>query len=123
MHRVVVVSFLSLGIFLSDAYGFTVDLPRAASITVILRFDGDQSETTIAAMKREVKSIMTIAGTTVEFEPVDGSTTPDTPGALVVVRFKGSCRMEDSIAGSDERGPLAFTHTVNGEVLPFSEVE
>lgn len=41
---------------------------------------------------------------------------------LVLVRFRGSCRMETVPMPLDERGPLALTHTADGEVLPFSEV-
>ena len=51
-------------------------------------------------------------------EMQDGAEAAD----LVVVKFRGSCRMETAPVLLDERGPLAFTHTSDGEVLPFSEV-
>jgi hypothetical protein len=41
---------------------------------------------------------------------------------LVLVRFKGECRVKHEPVFLDERGPLAFTHVTEGSVLPFSEV-
>jgi hypothetical protein len=40
----------------------------------------------------------------------------------VVVKFRGTCQMDTMPFLFDERGPLAFTHSTDGEVLPFSEV-
>jgi hypothetical protein len=49
-----------------------------------------------------------------------GESFPD----LVVVKFKGSCEMKSVPEYLiDERGPLGFTYTADGVVLPFSEVE
>lgn len=43
---------------------------------------------------------------------------------LVLVRFKGECRIQPEPVYLDERGPqpLAMTHVTDGRVLPFSEV-
>ena len=88
-------------------------------LTLLLRFDGDHSDTSIAAMKREVRSLI---GTPIAFRSFDEMVGVDNPGPLVVVKFNGRCRMEPVPMLYDERGPLAFTHTTDGEVLPFSEV-
>ena len=41
---------------------------------------------------------------------------------LIVVQFKGRCEMDNFPILFDERGPnaLAFTHSSEGEILPFS---
>ena len=41
---------------------------------------------------------------------------------IVVVRLKGVCRMDQFAPLMDERGPLAWTHVVDGQILPFSDV-
>lgn len=41
---------------------------------------------------------------------------------IVVVRFRGECRIPAIPLPPDERGPLAWTHVSDGAVLPFSEV-
>ncbi|MDZ4799594.1 MAG: hypothetical protein SGI92_15635 [Bryobacteraceae bacterium] len=41
---------------------------------------------------------------------------------LMVVRVKGSCKLDSGPAPRPEKGPLAFAHTSDGKVLPFIEV-
>lgn len=41
---------------------------------------------------------------------------------LVLVRFRGECKVQHEPVFLDERGPLAYTHVTDGSVLPFSEV-
>jgi hypothetical protein len=48
-----------------------------------------------------------------------GSTWED----VVVVKFRGDCRITAAPEpAGDERGPYAWTHVTDGEVLPFSEI-
>ena len=42
---------------------------------------------------------------------------------IVVVRLKGVCQMENFAPLMDEQGPLAWTHIVDGQILPFSDVD
>jgi len=98
--------------------------PNAApsSLTIVYRFDGPYSNKSVAAMKDELASIMKGAGMRIDWRERDTvSGSGDLPN-LVVVDFRGKCIMEPVPYLYDERGPLAFTHTVNGEILPFSEV-
>ena len=41
---------------------------------------------------------------------------------IIVVRLKGECRLENFAPFFDEQGPLAWTHVVDGQILPFSDV-
>ena len=47
---------------------------------------------------------------------------PNPSPNLVVVTFHGTCIMEPIPFLYDERGPLAFTYSSDGNVLPFGEV-
>jgi hypothetical protein len=107
---------------LSTTSASSVLPPGKATLTILLKFDGDSSENSVSAMKTELTTIMKAAGTAVEFRSYEQMIGTDAAGPLVVVKFKGKCRMEPLPVLYDERGPLAFTHSSDGEVLPFSEV-
>ena len=72
-------------------------------------------------MKREFESIMHDSGMTFDWR-TKSQAAQDSFANLVVVRFKGKCVLEPAGYLYDERGPLAFTWTTNGEVQPYSEV-
>jgi hypothetical protein len=92
-------------------------------ITVLLQFEGDYSDVSIAEMGRELNSIMKDAGVRFDFKQLKDVGSNESFSDLVVVKFRGKCQMEAMPPYLyDERGPLAFTHTSDGVVLPFSEV-
>lgn len=94
----------------------------AEGITIVLDFQGPHSEQSIAEMKREFAGIM--KGSTLRFDFRSRSEAARvTSDNLMVVRFKGKCVFEPIPYLIDERGPMAFTYTTDGEVQPFSEVE
>lgn len=93
------------------------------NLTVLFQFENKHSSESLEVMKKELQSLMT--GIEVDWRLIEdlraGESFPD----LVVVKFRGSCQMEAIPPYLiDERGPaaLAFTHTSDGTVLPFSEV-
>ena len=95
------------------------------NLTLLVQFEGNPSQQSVQVMKDELQILM--KNVAVDWKLLDelgpGESFPD----LVVVKFKGSCQVQksDPVAPFliDERGPLAFTHTTDGQVLPFSEVE
>jgi hypothetical protein len=93
----------------------------AASFTMVLEFRGPKSERAISAMKREFEKIMKGSGLTFDWR-LRGETDGADFDNLVLVRFDGSCAMEPAGYLYDERGPLAFTYSTDGEVQPFSKV-
>ncbi len=95
---------------------------KPSNITLLLKFDSDHSEQSIGEMKRELSKIMKETGIRFDFRMMSEIDQYPSFNGLVIVKFKGRCRMEPLPALLDERGPLAFTHTSDGEVLPFSEV-
>ena len=97
-----------------------VSLPRPG-VTIVLEFQGPRSERAVGEMKRELEAVLKDSGLQFDWrlrEDVDQSLFPN----LVLVRFKGKCVLEPVGYLYDERGPLAFTHTTDGAVQPFSEV-
>jgi hypothetical protein len=94
-------------------------------VTVLMEFTGTRSAASLSALKSELQTILSDSHLKIDLELK--SDWPDTPvsGDLLLFKLKGACTMNAVPIGalSDERGPLAMTHAVNGELLPFGEVE
>lgn len=95
----------------------------APAITLVLEFEGGYSTQSLAAMKRELASIVGESGIKVDWRFLSDVHSSDTFESMVVVRFRGACVMQPVPVYPDERGYYAFTYVSNGDVLPFSEVE
>jgi hypothetical protein len=91
-------------------------------VTIVANFQGPYSLRSMEQMKAELAGIMANSGLTIEWKSLEearGKTFDD----MVVVQFKGKCLLEPvAYLYYDERGPLASTNSVDGEMLPFSEV-
>ncbi len=95
------------------------------SVTVLLDFEQTHSQTSLAAMKRELKSIMDSAGMSVDLRLKDQVAENAQFQRLLLFKMKGACTMSALPIGalSDERGPLAMTYSSDGQLLPFGEIE
>jgi hypothetical protein len=94
----------------------------AEGVTIVLDFQGPRSEGSVEEMKREFQGIMKDSSIHFDWKTraeAEGTSTEN----LVVVRFKGTCVVKPVPYLIDERGPLAFTYSTEGEVQPFSEVK
>jgi len=110
----------AVGAAVAAAYVSASEVP-AAGLTIVTEFRGPHSERSVAEMKRELGSILKDSGIVVDWrtrEEAEHAAFPE----MVVVRFKGKCVMEPIGFLYDERGPLAFTYSSDGALLPFSEV-
>jgi hypothetical protein len=92
-----------------------------AALTIVLEFQGQHSDRSIDEMKHELEAVMKDTGLTFEWR-TRSEAKAESFRNLVVVRFKGRCVLEPIPYLLDERGPLAFTYSTDGEIQPFSEV-
>lgn len=102
-----------------------VQAAGSEKLTIVFDFQGPHSSRSVTEMQREVAGILKDSGLTLEWralERIGGTAGNGDSENLVVVHFNGRCILEPVPVLYDERGPLAFTHTSDGEVLPFSEV-
>ncbi len=76
----------------------------------------------MAEMRRELSRLLSSADIKVDWRFRDEVRLGEDVPGLVLVRFKGACRMDTDPVYLDERGPLAFTHVTDGDILPFSVV-
>lgn len=78
-------------------------------------------EPTWNELKTELDTVFKETKLKVDVQLRDRSKRLEAP-EIVVVRLKGECRMENFAHLIDEQGPLAWTHVVDGQILPFSDV-
>jgi len=94
----------------------------AGDYTIALDFGGPYSDRSVGEMKREFAAILKDSGNTFSWR-TRNQVAGQSFSNLVVVKFKGKCVLEPVGYLYDERGPYAFTHASDGNLLPFSEVE
>ena len=102
----------------------------ASELTILLDFETTRPQEALApkalaAMKKEINTVL--SGRTAKPVQVDLKFKSEMKPRenfddVVLVKMKGTCKMENFAPLFDERGPYAWTHTVDGEILPFSEV-
>lgn len=106
-------------------FGALLSAESANRLTLILQFENQPSGVSLQALGTELKTILASSGVRFHVDLRTQATADPVPGHLVVFKMKGSCNLNDVPVGalSDERGPLAMTHIVDGETLPFADVE
>jgi hypothetical protein len=101
--------------------GAGVERVSPSVLTVILDFEGPYSRASLKEMERESGLVLRSSGVRLDWRMLG-----DNPHAsysdLVVMTFKGACEYDPAPPIYDELGPLAITHSVNGQILPFGEV-
>src|SRR5690349_11329660 len=101
--------------------------PAAASarlspkLTVVLDFQGTRSDRTVSVMERETEGILKSSGLLLDWR-LAADASHESFDDLVVVRFKGACKVEPVPYVYDELGPMAFTYSSDGSVQPFTQV-
>ena len=96
--------------------------PAPSSLTLVIEYETPPSPASIAEMRQELKFLLSETPVRVDWRLRSEISSGLEIADLAVIRFRGNCRMETMPVVFDERGPLAFTHTSDGEILPFSEV-
>ena len=98
------------------------------SVGVFLDFDSPPGPGPVSVMKIEVEKILKASGVSLDWRMLKDNQGNEAFARLVVLKFKGSCKVEQwpqtaSDFGSlGESSALAFTKVDHGHVLPYSEV-
>jgi hypothetical protein len=93
------------------------------TMAVVMKFDQQYSPVSLAAMERELESIMSACNLSVQWRMLNDSTSKETFNDLVVARFRGKCRGNVPRTPRRGRRTLGLTYVSEGDVLPFSEVD
>jgi len=100
--------------------------PRTAlPVTVLLDFEQPHSSASFAALHQELERILKPARLKVDLRIKSEVAPLSEFGELLLFKMKGHCTMDVLPIGAllDERGPLAMTYSVDGQLLSFGEVE
>ena len=90
-------------------------------ITIYTHFEQSASTVSVDTMKEELEAILQPVGLALEWRSLDAARGRESAVELVVVTFKGNCRMEE-LADFAPPGALGSTHVSDGAVLPFADV-
>jgi hypothetical protein len=96
--------------------------PASPDVTVILEIKGQFPSGAIRQMQREANLIIGSANIVLDWRTVGEATTGNFKD-LVVLTFKGSCALDSTPPPQWAPGAYAFTHSADGEVQPFGEVD
>lgn len=91
-------------------------------LTVVVDPERPIDPQSMQELRRELSRLLQSADVRVDWRFRDEIQAGVDVSDLVLVRFKGTCRMDQTPVYLDERGPLAYTHVTDGEILPFSVV-
>lgn len=113
-----------LGVPLAHTAGRS-DFPPPQTITVVVDIEHPDSPPPWKAMRHELSRIFAPAGLNIDVQMKNALPRESTSRDLLLFKLKGSCTMNALPIGalSDERGALAMTDSVDGEILDFGEVE
>jgi hypothetical protein len=99
------------------------------SVGVYLDFDSAPGAVAVETMKKEVDEILRPSGVSLGWRLARENHGDEAFAGLVVLKFKGKCRIETwanpepNLARLGETDILGATKVVNGRVTPFSEVQ
>jgi hypothetical protein len=122
MFRLCAFGLVSALCIFTSAAGEAVPPAPPSTLTLVVSAERSLNAVTTAELRRELDRLMRSAAIQVEWRqqaelPLGGAMSD-----LVVVQFRGDCRVRSERVFFDERGPMAITQVSNGEVLPFTEV-
>lgn len=106
----------------SAAPGAEPDHNSPSDVTVVLHFRNSCAPRTVQEMELEASRILDSSGFRLGWA-IFGEHPHDSYPNVVVMTFRGDCRVGLAPADDPGPGPYAITHMTDGDILPFGEVE
>lgn len=91
-------------------------------LTVLLNVDGKASPAALNELKTELNELMKETGRRLDVRLRHEAAVHEVFDDVVLVKLKGKCTIDRFVPFMDERGPLAWTHSTDGNIMPFAEV-
>jgi hypothetical protein len=95
----------------------------ANTLTIYTQFVHPPSPRSIEYMRTELDAIMLPFNLRLEWRPLELANGAGVAAEIVVVSFKGECQADGALPGRSSAGSLGLTHIVDGEILPFADVD
>ncbi|MFN7997686.1 MAG: hypothetical protein U0Q18_28970 [Bryobacteraceae bacterium] len=114
---------LPVVLFAPALFGQSVeDTGSSRAVTVYTQFEDSPSELSIQNMKSELADIMAPLGVQFAWRSLDKADGREIMAEIVVVRFRGDCRVDTWQSNGLRERALGWTHVSDGEILPFTDV-
>jgi hypothetical protein len=92
-------------------------------LTVIFDINERDAASVLPFVQQEVNNLFLFRDLAIDWRTRSSVQLGEVWSDVVLVKFRGDCRLDATPEpAGDERGPYAWTHVTNGEVLPFSEI-
>jgi hypothetical protein len=117
MQRLALISVIT--VFLSS----NIWAQSAPVVTIYTQFEEACSPAVARAIQREVGEVMRPAGIQFDWRELDSDRVGEPVDELVVLKFKGPCKVMNMVPGSDWSGALGWTHVSDGHLLPFADID
>ena len=92
------------------------------ALTIYTRFAQSPSNLSVKYMKTELEAIMLPFHLRLDWRALESANGRQVASEIVVVSFKGACRA-DSFSWTVPERSLGWTEIVDGEILPFADVD
>lgn len=112
----------ALGLCTFTALAVETSVTAPPLLTVLLSVDGRVSDPALAELKSELNDIMRDTGRRLDVRLRQQAAPDESFEDVVLVKLRGTCAMQRDYPFMDERGPLAWSHSTDGAILPFAEV-
>lgn len=118
MRLVAIITLL----FCAFAASSRAEIAIGTNLTVLLDFENRPHSKALDEMQSEVRGLLRRTGVRLDLR-LRSETHPSADfEEVVLMRFQGTCKMGHMAPMIDERGPLAWSHSIEGEILPFGDV-
>lgn len=92
-------------------------------VTIFMQFQNGVSAEALQQMQLDSEALMESVGVQLDWRFLNDGKDYDHVSELVVAKFHGLCEMSSSLEPLKTDGALGWTHTTDGEVLPFTNIE
>jgi len=95
----------------------------AGTLTIYTQFAHPPSALSVGHMHTELDAIMLPFNLRFDWRSLEHSNGSGIAAEIVVVSFRGECRPDTALPARSPVGSLGWTHIVDGEILPFADVD
>lgn len=98
------------------------EVATGATLTLLLDFEKAPPLSTLREMQQELRQFLQSAGIRTDLRLRSEVPSDADFEDVVLLRFRGICQASALAPLLDERGPFAWSHVVEGSILPFAHV-
>lgn len=115
--------FCATVLVLSASPVFSRTSATPSSVTIVYQFNDSTPALVLQGIKDEIQRVLEPSALLLQWRERSDVSGSDSMRNLVVVDFRGQCQKESVASAPNADLPLGRARTINGEVLPFIEID